>query len=113
MSNAIEVENLTKYYGNLLAIDYVTFQVHPGEVFGFLGPNGAGKTTTIRMLTGLTRPTMGYARVLGLDVASDLARMKKRIGGVPEVSNLYDELSASLSLLSWPLPSTTRAMCAH
>jgi ABC-2 type transport system ATP-binding protein len=68
--------------------------VREGEVFGFLGPNGAGKTTTIRMLTGLARPTSGQAQVMGFDLASDIARIKKRIGVVPEASNLYDELSA-------------------
>jgi ABC-2 type transport system ATP-binding protein len=75
-------------------VDGIDFTVHEGEVFGFLGPNGAGKTTTIRMLTGLSRPTSGQAHVLGFDLARDLARIKKRIGVVPEASNLYDELSA-------------------
>lgn len=94
MTQAIEVENLTKYYGDLLAVDHVNFQVRQGEVFGFLGPNGAGKTTTIRMLAGLSQPTAGRARILGLDRARDLPRIKKRIGVVPEASNLYDELTA-------------------
>jgi ABC-2 type transport system ATP-binding protein len=76
------------------AVDGIDFAVCEGEVFGFLGPNGAGKTTTIRMLTGLSRPTSGRAQVLGLDLATDAARIKKRIGVVPEMSNLYDELSA-------------------
>jgi ABC-2 type transport system ATP-binding protein len=95
---AIEVRNLTKRYGDgqsgVLAIDQLSFQVSPGEVFGFLGPNGAGKTTTIRLLTGLSRPSAGQARVLGLDLAHDLPRIKKQVGVVPESSNLYDELSA-------------------
>ena len=94
----IEVSELTKRYGDpqsgLLAVDHISFQVQRGEVFGFLGPNGAGKTTTIRLLTGLSRPTDGQARVLGLDLAHDLTRIKKRIGVVPEASNLYNELSA-------------------
>jgi len=97
-TKAIEVSGLTKYYSRpgkgVLAVDHVSFDIQSGEVFGFLGPNGAGKTTTIRMLTGLSRPTSGRARVLGFDLASDVARIKKRIGVVPEVSNLYDELSA-------------------
>ena len=75
-------------------MDGIDFQVRRGEVFGFLGPNGAGKTTTIRMLTGLARPTAGRASVLGLDLARDLPRIKKRIGVVPEASNLYAELTA-------------------
>jgi len=100
MTEAIQVEGLTKAYATskgrppLRAVDGIDFTVHPGEVFGFLGPNGAGKTTTIRMLTGLTQPTSGRACLLGLDLASDLPRIKKRIGVVPETSNLYDELTA-------------------
>jgi len=100
MTEAIQVEGLTKTYATskdrppLRAVDGINFTVYAGEVFGFLGPNGAGKTTTIRMLTGLTRPTSGRASLLGLDLASDLPRIKKRIGVVPEASNLYDELTA-------------------
>jgi ABC-2 type transport system ATP-binding protein len=100
MNNAIEVSQLTKIYQvskdrpPLRAVDGVDFAVREGEVFGFLGPNGAGKTTTIRMLTGLTRPTSGQAWVMGLDLARDVARIKKHVGVVPEQSNLYDELSA-------------------
>ena len=100
MNDAIRVTGLTKIYQTdknhppLRAVDEVDFTVREGEVFGFLGPNGAGKTTTIRMLTGLTRPTTGNASVLGLDLAKDVTRIKKRIGVVPEMSNLYDELSA-------------------
>jgi len=96
----IQVSQLTKVYqsgkGNppLRAVDAIDFAVPEGEVFGFLGPNGAGKTTTIRMLTGLARPTAGKASVMRLDLASDVTRIKKQIGVVPETSNLYDELSA-------------------
>jgi ABC-2 type transport system ATP-binding protein len=102
---AIEVKELTKRYGpegsgsSVLAVDRVSFRVQPGEVFGLLGPNGAGKTTTIRMLTGLTRPDAGEAQVLGFDLARDLPRIKKRIGVVPERSNLYNELSARENLI--------------
>jgi ABC-2 type transport system ATP-binding protein len=93
---AIEVIGLTKRYdpAGVLAVDQIDFTVQRGEVFGFLGPNGAGKTTTIRMLTGLARPTSGQARVLGLDLQRDLSRIKKRVGVAPEMSNLYDELTA-------------------
>ena len=100
MTDAIKVTQLTKVYPGstgtapVRAVDGIDFAVREGEVFGFLGPNGAGKTTTIRMLTGLARPTSGQAQVMGLDLASDMARVKKRIGVVPEASNLYDELSA-------------------
>jgi len=96
---AIETEGLTKTYGPLTAVDHVSFTVRSGEVFALLGPNGAGKTTTIRMLTGLARPTAGSARVLGLDLRRNLARVKKQIGVVPERSNLYDELSARENLI--------------
>lgn len=100
MPDAIQTTCLTKVYPTdrgkpgLLAADCLNLVVPEGQVFGFLGPNGAGKTTTIRMLTGLTRPTSGSARVLGLDLATDITRIKKRIGVVPEASNLYDELTA-------------------
>jgi ABC-2 type transport system ATP-binding protein len=100
---AIEVSELTKRYGppesGLLAVDHISFQVHSGEVFGFLGPNGAGKTTTIRLLAGLSEPTAGQARVMGLDRSQHLPQIKKRIGVVPEVSNLYDELTAFANLV--------------
>jgi len=100
MADAIKVTQLTKVYPGdkgtapVRAVDGVDFTVREGEVFGFLGPNGAGKTTTIRMLTGLARPTSGQAQVMGFDLASDVTRIKKHIGVVPEMSNLYDELSA-------------------
>ena len=100
MNDIIQANGLTKIYpagknhSPLRAVDGVDFTVRQGEVFGFLGPNGAGKTTTIRMLTGLTRPTNGSARILDFDLLSDLTRIKKHIGVVPEASNLYDELTA-------------------
>jgi ABC-2 type transport system ATP-binding protein len=94
MDTTIEVKDLTKCYGEILAVDHMSFDVKEGEIFGFLGPNGAGKTTTIRMLTGLSKPTGGSARVLDFDVKSELVKAKKCVGVVPEASNLYDELSA-------------------
>ncbi len=96
---AVETKGLAKVYGLLTAVDHISFDVRAGEVFALLGPNGAGKTTTIRMLTGLTRPTSGQARVLGLDLSRDLPRIKKQVGVVPERSNLYDELTARDNLL--------------
>jgi len=99
MKNIIEVTNLTKSYGEILAVDRISFEVREGEIFGFLGPNGAGKTTTIRMLTGLSRPTSGTARVLGYNIESEIVDAKKHIGVVPEISNLYDELSALENLM--------------
>ncbi len=105
MTPAIETRALTKLYRTsrgeaaLRAVDGIDFTVRPGEVFGFLGPNGAGKSTTIRMLTGLAKPTSGSAHVLGLDLARETPRIKKRIGVVPETSNLYDELTARDNLV--------------
>jgi len=105
MSDVIHVTQLTKHYPAargappVCAVDGIEFAVREGEVFGFLGPNGAGKTTTIRMLTGLTRPTSGSARVVGFDLATEVTHIKKRIGVVPEMSNLYDELSACDNLV--------------
>ena len=99
MTNAIEAVNLTKHYGELVAVNHIGFQVNSGEIFGFLGPNGAGKTTTIRMLTGLSKPTDGKASVLGFDINSEIVEAKRHIGVVPEISNLYDELSAIDNLL--------------
>jgi ABC-2 type transport system ATP-binding protein len=100
MTFALEVEGLTKVYAPnqrrakpVRAVDGISFGVQEGEIFGFLGPNGAGKTTTIRMLTGLTRPTSGSARILDFDLLRDVTRIKKLIGVVPEASNLYDELT--------------------
>jgi ABC-2 type transport system ATP-binding protein len=92
--SAIDVKNLTKRYGELLAVDGVSFDVARGEIFGLLGPNGAGKTTTIRMLTGLTKPTSGTAIVAGRDCVRESLAVKQRIGVVSEVSNLYNEMSA-------------------
>jgi ABC-2 type transport system ATP-binding protein len=95
----IQASDLTKLYGHTLAVDRINFEVEKGEVFGFLGPNGAGKTTTIRMLTGLSKPTAGQASVLGFDVHSEIVKAKRHIGVVPEMSNLYHELSAMDNLL--------------
>jgi ABC-2 type transport system ATP-binding protein len=94
MGSAIEAINLTKYYDDLLAVDHVNFEVEQGEIFGFLGPNGAGKTTTIRMLTSLTKPSDGTAKIFGYDVQSQTIVAKRHVGIVPEISNIYDDLSA-------------------
>jgi ABC-2 type transport system ATP-binding protein len=75
-------------------LDHINFEVYTGEFFGLLGPNGAGKTTTIRMLTGQTKPTSGNAVVAAFDITHQPTKAKERVGVVPEVSNLYDEMSA-------------------
>jgi len=94
MGSAIEVINLTKQYTNVLAVDRINFEVEEGEVFGFLGPNGAGKTTTIRILTGLTKPSGGEARIFGHDIHREAITAKSYMGIVPEESNVYHDLSA-------------------
>src|SRR3990170_2862729 len=92
--SAIEVSNLTKYYGDLCAVDHISFEVKKGSIFGFLGPNGAGKTTTIRMLTGISKPTDGTATIMGYDIQRQSIQAKEQMGIVPDVSNIYNELSA-------------------
>lgn len=99
MEEVIAAWNLTKEYDGLLAVDHVSFEVNRGEVFGFLGPNGAGKTSTIRMLVGLTEPSEGSASVAGYDIRKEIVEVKRRVGVVPETSNLYDELTAGENLL--------------
>lgn len=91
---AVEVLGLTKAYGARTAIADVTFDIAPGEVFGFLGPNGAGKTTTLRTLLGLTKPTAGSARILGMDVRSSNRRIRANVGYVPGSPALYPRLTA-------------------
>jgi ABC-2 type transport system ATP-binding protein len=94
--NMIEVENLTKKFGELTAVDSLTFQVAEGEVFGLLGPNGAGKTTTVRMLCCLISKTSGEARIAGYHTenGADSLAIRKLIGLVPDNVGLYEELSA-------------------
>jgi ABC-2 type transport system ATP-binding protein len=94
MTKTIVASDLTRYHGDLLAVDHVSFEVERGEIFGYLGPNGAGKTTTINMLIGLLSPTEGRATIGGYDTQRDLRKIKRIIGVVPEVSNVYNELTA-------------------
>ncbi len=89
----IEVDNLTKQYGAVRAVDQISFRVDKGEILGFLGPNGAGKTTTMRILTGFLPATNGTARVAGFDVFEKSLEVRKRIGYLPENPPLYPELS--------------------
>jgi len=93
LSCAVEVQDLTKKFGDFMAVDSVTFTVEPGEIFGFLGPNGAGKTTTIRMLIGLLQPTAGEACVAGLDVRTSTEAVKQRIGYMSQLFSLYGDLT--------------------
>ena len=88
----IEVEGLSKRYGELVAVDDVSFSVARGEVVGFLGPNGAGKTTTMRMLTGFLPPTNGTASIAGHDIFEDSMGARRSIGYLPETPPLYPEM---------------------
>jgi ABC-2 type transport system ATP-binding protein len=94
-TGSISVSELRKYYGEVRAVDGVSFEVRPGEVFGMLGPNGAGKTTTVEICEGIKVPDAGEVRVLGLDVARDAARLKERIGVQLQTAALYPNLTVS------------------
>ncbi|MBN2345994.1 MAG: ABC transporter ATP-binding protein [Candidatus Aminicenantes bacterium] len=89
----IQVENLSKRFADVLAVNDISFQVEKGMIWGFLGPNGAGKTTTMRILTGYLPPNEGQARINGIDVSSDLAAIKRMVGYLPEVVPVYSELT--------------------
>lgn len=94
----LETKGLTKKYGDFVAVDKLNLSVKQGEVFGLLGPNGAGKTTTILMLLGLTEPTEGEVRVLGLDPSRRPLSVKARVGYMPDQVGFYDDLSARENL---------------
>jgi ABC-2 type transport system ATP-binding protein len=95
---AIRVENLTRRFGDFVAVDAISFSVTKGEVFGFLGSNGAGKSTTIRMLCGLLKPTSGQAWVDGIDVGRDPEGVKKRIGYMSQKFSLYELLTVDQNI---------------
>ena len=94
----IETEELTKKYGNQIAVNNLNLQIREGEVFGFLGPNGAGKTTTLLMFLGLTEPTSGKVRVIGFDPTRDSFYVKEKIGYLPENVGFYDDMNARENL---------------
>jgi len=89
----IVAKNLTKKFGEFLAVDHLNLAVRKGEIYGFLGPNGAGKTTTIKMLTGVLKPTEGSVEILGMDLRTHELEIKRRIGVVPEEPRLYPHLT--------------------
>lgn len=91
--NVIEVEGLTKMFGDFTAVNTITFKVRKGEIFGFLGANGAGKTTAMKMLIGISKPTSGKAKVAGFDVATHAEDIKKNIGYMSQKFALYDDLT--------------------
>jgi gliding motility-associated transport system ATP-binding protein len=88
----IAVQGVTKRFGEIVAVDDVSFEVHSGEVVGFLGPNGAGKTTTMRMLTGTLQPDLGQVLFDGSPIGEDLTASKERVGYLPESNPLYEEM---------------------
>ena len=90
---AIEAQGLSRRFGTFTAVDAISFQVRPGEVFGFLGANGAGKTTAIRMLIGLLAPTSGSARVAGYDILTQAEQVRRRIGYMSQRFSLYEDLT--------------------
>ncbi len=95
----IDIRNLTKRFGELVAVDHVALKVRRGEVFGFLGPNGSGKTTTIRMICGLLTPDEGEGTCLGYDVLTQSAEIQRRIGYMTQKFSLYEDLSIQENLL--------------
>jgi len=109
----IKVENLTKTFGDVLAVDRISFEINPGEIFGLLGPNGAGKTTTIRILLGLLEPTDGHVEVVGCDVRTQAEKIRSQTGALLEHPGLYDFMSAEDNLefygRIWRIPPEERA----
>ena len=96
----IETEGLSKYYGDFIAVEDLTFSIKRGEVVAFLGPNGAGKSTTMKMLTGYLAPSTGTAKICGLEVAENRDEVANRIGYLPENGPLYEEMTP-ISLLNF------------
>ena len=97
----IQVQNLRKQYGDIVAVDDVTFGAEPGQIFGLLGPNGAGKSTTIGCISGLLKPTSGRIAVLGHDVVTDSIEARRELGIVPQELALYEDMSARDNLSYW------------
>src|SRR4030042_2752306 len=95
---AVEVENLVKTFGSVVAGDHISFQVKAGEIFGFLGPNGAGKSTTSRMLCGLLMPTSGKGRVVQFDLIKEPEKIKQVIGYMSQKFSLYEDLTVMENL---------------
>jgi ABC-2 type transport system ATP-binding protein len=101
MSAVLEVKDLRKEFGDLTAVDGISFDIQEGEIFGFLGPNGAGKTTSISMICGLLTPTAGEIFVEGVSILKNPREVKKRLGVVPQEVAIYEELSAKENLSFW------------
>jgi ABC-2 type transport system ATP-binding protein len=97
-TTVIQASGLTKHYDGFVAVDDLTFHVDAGEIYGLLGPNGAGKTTTILMLLGLSEPTAGEARVVGLDPAREPLEVKRHVGYLPDAVGFYGRLTGQENL---------------
>ncbi|HWB62907.1 MAG TPA: ABC transporter ATP-binding protein, partial [Chitinophagales bacterium] len=95
METVIQTRELTKRFGDFVAVDAISFDVHKGEIFGFLGANGAGKTTAMRMLCGLSYPTSGTATVAGFNVYKQAEEIKKNIGYMSQKFSLYEDLTVT------------------
>ena len=93
MNNSIQVDQLSKHYGDFVAVNQIAFSIHPGEVVGFLGPNGAGKSTTLKMLTGYLAPTQGSAHIQGINVLESPIAAQQQIGYLPENAPLYPDMT--------------------
>ena len=105
----VDVANLKKSYGEIVAVDDISFSIEKGEIFGFLGPNGAGKTSTINMMIGLSRPTSGQIIIDGIDAIKNIKKVQRIIGIVPDENNLYDEMNGFDNLCFW----NTIIICAE
>ena len=97
----LHIDHLSKTFDTIKAVDDISFEVAEGEIFGFLGPNGAGKTTTISMIAGVLKPDSGKIRINSLDLDSDLKKIKRLMGVVPQEMAFYEELTAKENLLFW------------
>ncbi|MBO5552391.1 MAG: ABC transporter ATP-binding protein [Lachnospiraceae bacterium] len=91
----LEVQNLTKKYGDVAAIDKLTFNIEAGRIYGFLGPNGAGKSTTMNIITGYLAPTDGSVRIDGVDILKEPVKAKTKIGYLPEIPPVYPDMTVS------------------
>ncbi|MGD2245625.1 MAG: ABC transporter ATP-binding protein [Candidatus Aminicenantes bacterium] len=97
----LDISHLTKTFDSLKAVDDISFNVSKGEIFGFLGPNGAGKTTTISMISGLLKPDSGKIQIDNMDLNTEIQKIKKIMGVVPQEMAFYEELSAKENLIFW------------
>src|SRR5688572_4942564 len=97
----IDVHELRKQYGDLVAVDGISFAAEPGQIFGLLGPNGAGKTTMIGCISGLLKPTSGHVNVMGHDVVREPQPSRQHLGVVPQELALYLDLSAAANMSYW------------